>query len=84
MKAVEASDEIICRFCNLYGGLEAAMPFIVHQFKKVGADFRNPTKDELAEIVDGLIGLLSDFTPQYIVDRERRVMLRWVKSIEPT
>jgi hypothetical protein len=84
MRAIEASDEIVCRFCNLYGGLEAAMPFIAHQFKKAGADFRNPTREELMQVVEGLLRLLEDSSPTYIVDRERRIMLRWVRNIEPT
>ncbi|MEE9150375.1 MAG: hypothetical protein V3U20_00895 [Thermoplasmata archaeon] len=84
MKAIEASDEIVCRFCNLNGGLEAAMPFIAYQFKKVGADFSNPTKKELRTIVKGLLGLLDGCKPQYVVQRERRVMLGWIEKIEDT
>ncbi len=84
MKAIEASDEIVCRFCNLNGGLEAAMPFIAYLFKKVGADFSNPTKDELKEIVMGLLKLLSDCKPPHVVQREKRVMLGWIDKIEDT
>jgi len=84
MKPIEASDEIICRFCNLNGGLEAAMPFIAFQFKKVGADFSNPTKQELREVVEGLLRLLKDSKPPHIVARERRVMLRWLEKVEDT
>ena len=78
MKALEASDEIVCRFCNLHGGLEAAMPFIAYQFKKAGADFSNPTKAELKKVVDGLIELLSGYKPTYLVVSEKRVILKWV------
>jgi hypothetical protein len=84
MKAVEVSDEIVCRFCNLNGGLEAAMPFIAYQFKRVGADFSNPTKAELQDIVEGLLRLLIDCKPRDVVEREKRVMLRWLESIEAT
>ncbi len=84
MRAVEASDEIVCRFCNLNGGLEAAMPFIAYQFKRAGADFGNPTKDQLREIVEGLLRLLIDCKPTDVVERERRIMLRWIETIEPT
>jgi hypothetical protein len=84
MKAIEASDEIVCRFCNLNGGLEAAMPFIAYQFKKVGADFSNPTKEELREIVMGLLELLNGCKPSHVVDRERRIMFRWIEQIEDT
>lgn len=84
MKAIEASDEIVCRFCNLNGGLEAAMPFIAYQFKKVGADFSNPTKQELRTIVEGLLRLLTDCKPPHVVRRERRVMLGWVDKIADT
>ncbi len=82
MRAVEASDEIVCRFCNLYGGLENAMPFIAYQFKKAGADFRNPTKENLRQVVDGLLQLLSGSNPTYIVERERRRMLKWLNNID--
>jgi hypothetical protein len=82
MKAVEASDEILCRFCNLHGGLEAAMPFIAHQFRKFGADFSNPSKNELGLIVNELLKILADCNPRYVVDRERRGMQKWIRSIE--
>ncbi len=82
MKAVEASDEILYRFCNLHGGLEAAMPFITHQFKKFGADFSNPTKEELRLIANELLKILADCNPHYVVDRERKAMLRWIRSID--
>ena len=84
MKPVEASDEIVCRFCNLNGGLEAAMPFIAYQFKRVGADFTNPSKDELREIVDGLIRLLDGTKPPDVVARERKIMLGWIDKIDRT
>ena len=84
MKAIEVSDEIVCRFANLNGGLEAAMPFIAYQFKKVGADFSNPTKEELADIVDGLVALLTGSKPPEIVEREKRMMHRWIEKIEAT
>ena len=84
MNAVEASDQIVVRFCSLHGGLEAGMPFVVHQFKKIGADFSNPSKEELKMIVLALIRLLRDYKSPDVVDREKRLMLRWVNSIEPT
>lgn len=85
MKPLEASDEIVCRFCNLNGGLEAAMPFIAYQFKRVGADFSNPTKEELREIVCGLLRLLDGTKPPEVVARERKIMLQWIDKIdEPT
>jgi hypothetical protein len=84
MKPVEASDEIVCRFCNLNGGLEAAMPFIAYQFKRVGADFTNPSKDELREIVYGLIRLLDGTKPPDVVARERKIMLGWIDKIDDT
>ncbi|UCE72861.1 MAG: hypothetical protein JSV56_07435 [Methanomassiliicoccales archaeon] len=84
MNAIEASDEIVCRFCNLHGGLEAAMPFIAYQFKRVGADFSNPTKDELREIVLGLLRLLDGSKSPDVVARERKVMLGWIEKIEDT
>jgi hypothetical protein len=84
MKAVEASDEIVCRFAILNGGLEAAMPFIAYQFKRAGADFSDPTKEQLRDIVEGLIRLLTDCKPSDVVERERRIMLRWIDRIEPT
>jgi hypothetical protein len=84
MKPVEASDEIVCRFCNLNGGLEAAMPFIAYQFKRVGADFSNPSKDELKEIVYGLIRLLDGTKAPDVVARERKIMLAWIDKIDDT
>jgi len=84
MKSLEVSDEIVCRFCNLNGGLEAAMPFIAYQFKRVGADFSNPTKDELKEIVFGLIRLLDGTKPPDVVARERKIMLQWIDKIDDT
>jgi hypothetical protein len=82
MKPLEVSDEIVCRFCNLNGGLEAAMPFIAYQFKRVGADFSNPTKEELREIVYGLLRLLDGTKPPDVVARERKIMLQWIDKID--
>ena len=82
MKPLEASDEIVCRFCNLNGGLEAAMPFIAYQFKRVGADFSNPTKEELREVVYGLLRLLDGTKPPDVVARERKIMLQWIDKID--
>ncbi len=84
MKPLEVSDEIVCRFCNLTGGLEAAMPFIAFQFKRVGADFSNPTKEELREIVYGLLRLLDGTKPPDVVARERKIMLQWIDKIDET
>lgn len=84
MKPVEASDEIVCRFCNLNGGLEAAMPFIAYQFKRVGADFSNPSKNELKEIVYGLIRLLDGTKAPDVVARERKIMLAWIDKVDDT
>jgi hypothetical protein len=84
MKAIEVSDNIVSRFCNLNGGLEAAMPFVSYQFKKIGADFRNPSQRELETVVHGLLEILRDSKPPYIVEREKRIMLKWVRNIEPT
>ena len=84
MRAIEASEKIVCRFCNLHGGLEAAMPIITDQFSKVGADFSNPSKEELKVIVERLLELLSGCKPPFIVEKERKMWQRWINNISYT
>ena len=84
MKIQETSEKIVCRFCNLHGGLEASMQIISEQFKKVGADPGNLSKEELREIIEALLQLLSGCKPTFIVEQERKEWHRWLKNTENT
>ena len=68
----EATDEIISIFCELHGGVEAAMPMIANQFKKANVDFANPTKEGLTKVASGLVGLTKFLKGEAIAEMERK------------
>lgn len=69
---VEASDEIISIFCELHGGMEAAMPMIAFQFKKANVDFANPTKEGLQKVADGLVKVTEFLKGKVIAEKEEK------------
>lgn len=79
--AVEASDEIISIFCELHGGVEAAMPLIAYQFKKADADFANPTKDDLKRVADGLVKVTEFLKGKELAEKEEKRFHHLIKMI---
>jgi hypothetical protein len=78
---VEASDEIISIFCELHGGMEAAMPMIVHQFKKANVDFSNPTKEGLKRVADGLVKVTEFLKGKVLAEKEEKRFKHVLKRI---
>jgi hypothetical protein len=72
MTPVEASDEIISIFCELHGGIEAAMPMIIHQFKTANVDFANPTKEGLKKVAEGLIKVTEFLKGKIVAEKEEK------------
>jgi hypothetical protein len=72
MTSVEASDEIISIFCELHGGIEAAMPMIIHQFKKANVDFANPTREGLKKVVEGLVKVTEFLKGKNLAEKEEK------------
>ncbi len=81
MTTVEASDEIISIFCELHGGMEAAMPMIAYQFKKANVDFTNPSKEGLQRVADGLIKVTEFLKGKAIAEKEEKRFNHVIKMI---
>ena len=81
MTPIEASDEIISLFCELHGGMEAAMPMVAYQFKKAKVDFANPTKEGLQRVADGLVKVTEFLKGKYIADLEGKRFKHLIKRI---
>lgn len=81
MTTVEASDEIISLFCELHGGMEAAMPMVAYQFKKAKVDFANPTKEGLQKVADGLVNVTEFLKGKPIAELEGKRFKHLIKRI---
>lgn len=81
MTPVEASDEIISIFCELHGGMEAAMPMIAYQFKKTNVDFTNPTKEGLKRVAEGLVKVTEFLKGRSIAEKEEKRFNHVIKMI---
>ena len=81
LKAVEASDEIITIFCELHGGIEAAMPMVVHQFKENDVDFAHPTKEGLMRVAHGLVKVTSFLKGETLSGKEKKRFDHLIKRI---
>ncbi len=81
MTTIEASDEIISIFCELHGGMEAAMPMIAYQFKKAKADFSNPSKEELETVAEGLVKVTEFLKGKVVAEKEEKRFSHLIKRI---
>jgi hypothetical protein len=78
---IEASDEIISIFCELHGGMEAAMPMIAYQFKKANVDFSNPTKEGLEKVAEGLVKVTEFLKGKGVAEKEEKRFSHLIKMI---
>jgi hypothetical protein len=81
ISVIEASDEIISIFCELHGGVEAAMPMIAYQFKKADVDFANPTKEGLKTVADGLVKVTEFLKGKKLAELEEKRFSHLIKMI---
>ena len=81
ISVLEASDEIISIFCEIHGGVEAAMPMIAYQFKKAEVDFANPTKDGLETVALGLVKVTEFLKGKKLADLEEKRFKHLIKMI---
>ena len=70
-KMLEIEDEIICIFCQDYGGLEEGMPIVREQFKRAGIDFREPTKDGLTKVAENLVKVTESFRGNELAKKQK-------------
>jgi hypothetical protein len=82
VSVLEASDEIISIFCELHGGVEAAMPMIAYQFKKENVDFAHPTKDGLNRVAMGLVKVTEFLKGKKLADLEEKRFTHIIKMIK--
>jgi hypothetical protein len=83
MTILEASDEIISIFCEIHGGVEAAMPMIAYQFKKEEVDFANPTKEGLTKVAMGLVKVTEFLKGKELAELEEKRFNHLIKMINP-
>jgi hypothetical protein len=81
ISVIEASDEIISIFCEIHGGVEAAMPMIAYQFKKAEVDFANPTKEGLEKVALGLVKVTEFLKGKKLADSEEKRFKHLIKMI---
>ncbi|UCF08669.1 MAG: hypothetical protein JSW28_02985 [Thermoplasmata archaeon] len=81
MTPVEVSDEIISIFCELHGGMEAAMPMVAYQFKKSTVDFANPSKEGLQKVADGLVKVTEFLKGKKLANLEEKRFKHLIKRI---
>ncbi|MEE9150477.1 MAG: Rab family GTPase [Thermoplasmata archaeon] len=60
LSVIEVEDIIMTRYCDLLEDLDFAMAIIRKQFKRADVDFKFPTTEGLAKVVDYLIDAASD------------------------
>jgi hypothetical protein len=81
ISVLEGSDEIISIFCELHGGVEAAMPMIAYQFKKENVDFTNPTKEGLNRVALGLVKVTEFLKGKELANLEEKRFVHIIKMI---
>ncbi len=81
---IEVEDEIIVTFCKYNGGMEFAMPIIRNQIEKLGFDFKNPTKDNMKDLVDALVDVTEKIIDVDIAKEERKVFKKILKKLNIT
>lgn len=82
LTALEVEDIIVASYCNLLKDQNFAMAIIRKQFKKAGANFNNPTPQELLKIVNYLIEVASGQVDSATLKREKKVYANLIKRIE--
>ena len=73
--------EIVADYCIVHGGQDRAMPIINHQFKQVGANINNPTKEQLLQVIERLTQVTKSFKGDEIAREERSKYLRLVHKL---
>jgi len=81
ISVLEASDEMISIFCELHGGVEAAMPMIAYQFKKANVDFANPSKEGLKKVAKGLVSVTEFLKGKMVAEKEEKRFDHLIKMI---
>ena len=81
ISVLEASDEMISIFCELHGGVEAAMPMIAYQFKKANVNFANPTKEGLKKVAKGLVSVTEFLKGKIVAEKEEKRFDHLIKMI---
>jgi small GTP-binding protein len=76
---VELADIIISEFCDIFGGVEYAMPVVKYQFERTGMDPNNPTLETLNVVINNLIEVLSHFKSSGELTNLKK---RWVDHLD--
>lgn len=75
----EAEDELIDSFCRIMGDMEFGMSIVRKQFKDMGVDFRNVTKNDLKELSRRLLIVMENFKGKGEVERAKKELYDIIK-----
>lgn len=81
LTALEVEDIIMARYCDLLEDPDFAMAIIREQFKKAEVDFRYPTAEGLAKVVDFLINAAADQVEASRLKNEGRAYANLIRRI---
>ena len=75
-------DRIVVDFCNTNGGVELAMPLFKQEFEKIGANFSNPSVNDLQRLGEALAGLTSNLLDDAHADLMRKRYSVWIAELQ--
>lgn len=80
---VDVADHIIADFCDQFGGIDYATPFVKKQIDQIGLDVRNPTRDKLIKLVNALAQVEKGFKEESEINLNKRKRMHLVKMLDP-
>ncbi len=76
---VELADIIISEFCEIFGGVEYAMPVVKYQFERTGIDPNDPTLVSLETVINNLMEVLDHFKSPAEINKIKK---RWLNLLD--
>jgi small GTP-binding protein len=73
-------DRIIDDFCQEYNRPLDAMPILRKQFELAGLDLKNPTQEDLTELIERLAAIEKGFKGWETAEANRKNRLKWIKG----
>ena len=79
---IDVLDAIIVDFCEVNGGLELGMPLFKEEFTKIpGANLKEPKRDVVEDLINGLTKVTKDNKGKEIADCQYTRFNNWLKKI---
>ncbi len=81
-RLIRIADKIMTDSCFMLGGVEVGMPLVKHQFERAKVDLKRPTRETLADAIEGLAIVERDFLGAQQVEANRERRLGWLAGKE--